>query len=174
MKKPNVKFKDKEKNEIMITNKSPLKNICKNNDLISKINDTCILVNKIIIQTYQFINLYLLHLYENNLAFPLLNIDFIKNIIKTITIRNDTRGKQPTKNTQEILTTLKKFYTDHYKHCILDVDIMNDTKLNYIMAYEVIDIVKNINNNISEHFVDYVNKFVNTSFDVKNKSLTFQ
>jgi uncharacterized membrane protein len=169
MKKPTVKFKDKEKHELMITNKSPLKNICKNNDLIIKINDSCILVNKIIIQTYQFINLYLLHLYENNLDFPILNIDFIKNIIKTITIRNDTRGKQPTKNTQEILTTLKKFYTDHYKHCILDDDIMNDTKLNYIMAYEVIDIVKNINNNISEHFVDYVNKFVNVSFDVKKQ-----
>ena len=167
MKKPTVKFKDKEKHELMITNKSPLKNICRNTNLITKINDTCILVNKIIIQTYQFINLYLLHLYENNIDFPSLNIDFIKNIIKTTTIRNDTRGKQPTKNTQTILSELKKFYNDNYKYCILDVDIMNDTKLNYIIAYEAIDIVKNINVNISEHFVDYVNKFVNVSFDVK-------
>jgi hypothetical protein len=37
------------------------------------------------------------------------------------------------------------------------------------MAYEAIDIVKNINNNISEHFIDYVNKFVNVSFKIKEK-----
>ena len=45
---------------------------------------------------------------------------------------------------------------------------MNDTKLNFIMAYEAIDIVKNINNNISKQFIDYVNKFVNVSFNIKD------
>ena len=164
----------------MIVNKTPLKNICKSEELINKINDTCYIVNKIVIQIYQFINLYLLHLYENNLDFPKLDIEFIKAVGKTITIRNDTRGKKPNIETQELLNKLKIFYDEHYKKCIIDDDIMNDTKLNFIMAYEAIDIVKNINNNISEHFIDYVNKFVNVSFNIKemikditkNKDLT--
>jgi len=180
MKKPNVKFKDKP--ELMITNKTPLKNICKNDDLIDKINDTCITVNKIVIQVYQFLNFYLLHLYEKKLDFPKLNIDLIKAICKTVTIRNDTRGKKPSQKTRTLLDNLKTFYDDHYKKCIIDDDVMNDTKLNFIIAYEAIDIVKNINNNITEHFVDYVNKFVNVSFEVKklikevtnNKDLTVE
>ena len=45
---------------------------------------------------------------------------------------------------------------------------MNDTKLIFIMAYEAIDIVKNIKNNIREHFHDYLNKFVNQFFESKN------
>jgi hypothetical protein len=167
MKKPNVKFKDKY--ELMIVNKTPLKNICKSEELINKINDTCYTVNKIVIQIYQFINLYLLHLYETNLDFPKLDIEFIKAVGKTITIRNDTRGKKPSTETQNLLNKLKIFYDKHYKKCIIDDDIMNDTKLNYIIAYEAIDIVKNINNNISEHFIDYVNKFVNDSFNIKEK-----
>lgn len=93
MKKPNVKFKDKY--ELMIVNKTPLKNICKSEELINKINDSCYTINKIVIQIYQFINLYLLHLYETNLDFPKLDIEFIKAVGKTITIRNDTRGKKP-------------------------------------------------------------------------------
>ena len=165
--KPNVKFK--EKYELLIVNKTPLVNICKNDSLINKINDNCILVNKIIIQVYQFVNLYLLYLYNNNMIFPNIDIDFIVVVIKTITIRNDTRGAKPSDNTKKLLDTLKKFYNDHYKQCIKDEDIMNDTKLNYITKYESIDIVKNINNNVSEHFIDYVNKFVNVSFNIQKQ-----
>ena len=71
--------------------------------------------------------------------------------------------------TQELLNKLRTFYKEHYKKCIIYDDIMNDAKLNFIIAYEAIDIVKNINNNISEHFIDYVNKFVNVSFNIKEK-----
>ena len=46
---------------------------------------------------------------------------------------------------------------------------MNDTKLNCITKYESIDIVKNINNNVSEHFIDYVNKFVNVSSNIQKQ-----
>ena len=42
-------------------------------------------------------------------------------------------------------------------------------RTNLKVRSEAIDIVKNINNNISEHFIDYVNKFVNVSFNIKEK-----
>ena len=42
--------------------------------------------------------------------------------------------------------------------------------MSYILAYEAIDMITNINNNIQEHFIDHLNKFINLTFDVKKKS----
>jgi hypothetical protein len=169
--KPKVKIKNEsiEKLDLMIVNKCPLKNICKDNDLIKKINENVLTINKIVIQTYQFLNLYLIDKYDKNEGFPEINDIFIKSIIKTITKRQDTRGKPPSENTKKLLEELKSFYEKEYKKCITDEDVQEDTKLNFIMAYEAIDILTGIENNIREHFFDYVNKFVNTSLNLKSK-----
>ena len=153
----------------MIVNKCPLKNICKDNSLIKKINKNVLIVNKVVIQTYQFLNLYLIDKYDKNEEFPEINDIFIKAIIKTITKRQDTRGKPPSENTKKLLEELKSFYNKEYKKCITDEDIQDDTKLNFIMAYETIDILTAIENNIKEHFFDYINKFVNLSLKLKSK-----
>lgn len=169
--KPQVKIKNenKEKLDLMIVNKCPLKNVCSDNKLIKKINEKVLVINKIVIQTYQFLNLYLIHKYDKNEVFPEINSIFIKSIIKTITKRQDTRGKPPSESTVLLLEELNNFYEKEYKKCIIDKDIQEDTKLNFIMAYEVIDILTNIENNIKEHFFDYLNKFVNNSLDIKAK-----
>jgi hypothetical protein len=169
--KPKVKIKNEpnEKLDLMIVNKCPLKNICKDNSLIKKINEHVLTINKIIIQTYQFLNLYLIYKYDKNEEFPEIDDIFIKSIIKTLTKRQDTRGKPPSENTKKLLEELKEFYSKEYKKCIIDEDIQEDTKLNFIMAYETIDILTAIENNIKEHFFDYVNKFVNTSLNLKSK-----
>ena len=164
-----VKIRNTEKLELMIINKCPLKNIIKNQQLLFDINDSVISINKIIIQLYQFLRLYLLNEYRNKRELPLIDINFIKNIIKTITKRQDTRGKPPGDETKILLEKLEMFYESDYKQCVIDEDVIDNTKMNFIMAYEAIDTVKNIENNISEHFIDYVNKFVNITFNVKDK-----
>jgi hypothetical protein len=175
--KPKVKIKDgdlteiddvNKKLEFMIVNKTPLKNIIKSDELNDKINLTIQTVNKIVIQACQFINLYFIHLYDTDKDFPKIDTKFVMAVFKTITIRDDTRGKPPSEETKQLLIKLKEFYNLYYKQCIDKSDIMNDTKLNFIMAYEAIDIVKNIKNNITEHFQDYVNKFVNQFFESKS------
>lgn len=168
MKKPKVKIKN-DKLELMIVNKCPLVDIVKNNDVYNEITNTVPTINKIVTQIDQFLNLILIDKYDHNEEFPYIDENYIKAIIKTITIRQDTRGKPPSKNTKELLKELKTFYDNKYKTCIDDNDIQNDTKLNFIMAYEVIDIITGIENNIKEHFMDYVNKFVNHSFKLKDK-----
>lgn len=173
--KPKVKIKkvfdenddEKQKLEFMIVNKTPLINIIKSKKLLDKINSTTYIVNKIVIQACQFINLYFIYLYDNNKEFPKIDTKFIMAIFKTITIRDSTKGKPPSDETKQLMIELDEFYNKYYKQCIIENDIMNDTKLNFIMAYEAIDIIKNIKNNITEHFKDYVNKFVNQSFEVK-------
>ena len=57
--KPKVKIKN-EKYELMIVNKTPLKNIVKDNKLLNNIDDLVSKVNKIVIQASQFLNLYLI------------------------------------------------------------------------------------------------------------------
>ena len=165
--KAKVKIKN-EKLDLMIVNKTPLKNIVKSDDLNNKINEVVYRVNKIVIHTCQFLNLYLIYLFDNNIEFPDIDEKFIKTIFNIITIKVDGRGKKPSEDTEKQIKILEDFYVKHYKQCIIDSDIINIDKLSYILAYEAIDIVKNIKNNITEHFKDYVNKFVNQSFDVKS------
>ena len=169
MKKSTVKLKDDEKVELMVVNKCPLKNIIKSDTLLKIINENVIMTNKIIIQVYQFIKLYLLKKYYNDEDFPILTQQFIMNVIKTITTRKDTRGKPPKEETIELLEELHNFYESDYKKTINENDILDNTKMNFILAYEAIDVVKNIENNISEHFVDRINKFVNITFGLKQQ-----
>src|SRR5205823_13714301 len=109
--KPNVKIKQNTINHnLMITTKCPLKKIVKNNSLLLTINETVLKVNKIIIQTYQFINLYLINKYDNNEDFPKINIKFIKHVIKTITTKKNNRGLAVIESSSDILNELNDFY----------------------------------------------------------------
>ena len=64
--------------------KTTLKSIAKNNFVISKINDTAVMANKIVIHSLQFLKLYLIHLYDNNEKLPVINKQFINSILKTV------------------------------------------------------------------------------------------
>ena len=126
--KPKIKIKDgdlieidddNEKLEFMIVNKTPLKNIIKSDELNNKNNLTIQIVNKIVIQACQFINLYFIHLYDINKDFPKIDTKFIMAVFKTITIRDDTRGKPPSEETKQLLIKLKEFYNLYYKNLLI-------------------------------------------------------
>lgn len=68
-----------------------------------------------------------------------------------------------------MLKNLYKFYNEHYITTIYDNEIIYYDKLSYILAYEAIDIEKNINNNIQEHFITHLNQFVNHSFNLQEQ-----
>lgn len=167
--KPKVKIKNEEneKLEFMIVNKTTLSNIIKSYELYHNINDLVYKVNKIVILASQFLNLYLIYLFDNNLEFPVINKKFILTVFSIITKKDDGRGSKPSEDTVKAIKNLEEFYNKHYKQCIMDDDIISIDKLSFVLAYEANDIVKNIKNNITEHFQDYVNKFVNQSFEVK-------
>ena len=69
-----------------------------------------------------------------------------------------------------LLKTLDSFYKEHYSKTIIENEILYYDKLSYILAYESIDMVTNINNNIQEHFINHLNKYVNIIFNIKQKS----
>ena len=113
--------------------------------------------------------MYCIYLYENGLEFPLIDKNFICDVFKVITKRKDRRGTTPEKDYSELLKSLYKFYNENYINTIYDNEIIYYDKLSYILAYEAIDIEKNINNNIQEHFITHLNQFVNHSFNLQEQ-----
>ena len=173
MKKLKPKFKEKKKDEenfdYMKTNKDNIKNILKDNDLLPIINEITIKTNKIVIHSYQFLKLYLLYLYENKQPFPVLDKEYICNIFKVVTQRKSNKGNYAEGSEPEQLKTLTNFYKNHYLLTISINEVLYYDKLPYILAYEAIDMITNINNNIQEHFINHFNKYVNIVFDIKAK-----
>ena len=78
-----------------------------------------------------------------------------------LTIRKCGSGGYTDKTMPEQLKLLTKFYNEHYKPLTINEEVIYYDKLNYVLAYEAIDIVKNINVNISEHFIQHLHKFIN-------------
>ena len=153
----------------MKTNKDNIKNVTKNNDDLIIIHNLAILVNKIVIHALQFLKLYILYLYDNNLDFPKIDKEFICDIFKVITIRKCGSGGYTDDNMPKQMKELKNFYDEHYKITIVEGDVLYYDKLSYILAYEAIDIEKNITNNIQEHYEQHINKYVNINFKLKTR-----
>ena len=117
-KKKKGEFKEFRKNDKSAykTLKIPLKTILLNRDTIQPvINNLVFEMNDLVIHTYQFIMLYILHCYNNNFL-PELNDIFISYCIKTLGTR-DNRGKK-CKDT-ELLETLEEFYKTEYQHYLI-------------------------------------------------------
>ena len=169
--KPKVKTKKKEEDnfDFMKTNKDNIKNIIKDDSSLDIINELAIRTNKIVIHSYNFLKLYCLYLYKENKPFPKIDKEFICDIFKVITIRKCNSGGYRDDNMPQQLKSLTNFYKEHYKLTIDENEKLYYDKLSYILPYEAIDMITNIENNIKEHFVQHLNKLVNINYDVYNK-----
>jgi hypothetical protein len=174
MKKSKSKVKEKKKEEenfdYMKTNKDNINNVLKNPNILPIINDLVNRTNKIVIHAYQFIKLYCIFLYENELKFPVIDKEFICDVFKVLTIRRCGSGGYTEDNMPEQLQELTEFYREYYSNTISNNETIYYDKLSYILPYEAIDMITNINNNIQEHFIDHLNKYVNIVFSIKDKS----
>ena len=170
--KPKVKEKKNEDEnfDYMKTNKDNFKNILKDKSIQHIIDDLVNKTNRIVIHSYQFLKLYLIHLYDNNQNFPIINKGYLSDIFKVLTIRNCGSGGYTDENMPDQLRILTDFYNNVYSKTISNNEIIYYDKLSYILAYEAIDMTTNINNNIQEHFIKHLYKYVNIVFDIKNKS----
>ncbi len=160
-KKKDIPQEDIEKIDKIKTVKTNLSNILKDESILSIISDIVIRVNKIVIHACQFIKLYCIHLYDNNLELPVIDKKFVANVFIIITKRIDKRGSIPEDKYSDEMIRLRDFYNDVYKQTIYDNEVILYDGLSYILAYEAIDIHKNITTNIKEHFITYLYKFVN-------------
>ncbi len=164
------KFRSFEKNAFK-TVKITLNNIIKDSKTKSKIETLVRDINDLVIHTYQFIRLYILNLYHNNLDFPVINEHFIGSVIKTLGTK-DNRGA---KRKDDILPEkLEQFYNQEYQPLLnhQKTDLRNKT---HMTPYITTQIFTCLSNNIQEHFIQHIKRFINviTQDITKDKSILF-
>jgi hypothetical protein len=165
-------FRNNEKSAYK-TFKIPLKTILLNRDTMQPlINNLGFEMNALVIHTYQFIRLYVLHQYTNNMPLPELDDTFILYCIKTLGTR-DNRGKKG--NNTELLETLEQFYKTEYQPLLNHVktNLKNTT---FLLPYLATQIHTSLSNNIQEHFIQHFLRFINktTNEITEDKSSLFQ
>ncbi len=152
----------------ILTIKDNIKNVILNQEKLKLINTMVIKINKIVIHSYQFLKLYLCDLYSKNIPFPEINKNYICHLFQTISFKSTKNGgRPPTKENQATLDTLKKFYDLHYKSTTYET--IEYDNLTASLAYEAIDMLTNIENNIKEHFINHLNKYINIVFKFKEQ-----
>ena len=142
------------------------------NEVQQKIFEACIRTNKIVIQTYQFLKLWILDKYHNNdKSIPKITEDTIKMAFNTLTFSSSKQGqKKPAGDNLILLNEFNTFYEDHYKN-LLETDKIDKIHLTQILISMAIDMFTNIENNIKLHFFKYVKRFVNSSFKIINNDI---
>lgn len=142
--------------------KIKLKTILTNsNKFYDVINNNVIKINQIIIYAYQFLRLLVLDKYDDNM-----NIDrqFIYNILKTICENNFIKYEETDK-----YKIIFEYYNENYKK--FKFDDIDSKNTSFILQYSSIEMNTCIENNIMNHFKDYLNKYINVLFlyDEKKK-----
>lgn len=156
-KRPTSFFTPNTKGDFIVV-KTSLKSILKDYETnFPIINNLVLECNEIVIRTYQFIRLFILHKYYKNETIPKLDKDTILYFIRACGIR-DKRGKTATKKVFE--KELNDFYKKEFQPCI------NKSKFNlknksYITPYLAQQIQTSFNNNLKEHFITRMRRFMN-------------
>ena len=140
------------------TFKIPLKSILRDRFTIQPVlNDLVFDINDLVIHSYQFIRLYVLHCYHNKQPLPEINDTFILYCIKILGTR-DNRGRQSANAT--LLETLQEFYDTEYQPLLNHekTDLKNTT---FLLPYVATQIHTCLSNNLQEHFLQHFLRFIN-------------
>ena len=145
--------------------KTSLKSICLDKETILTINNYCKNLNLIVIHTYQFLRLYILHKYHQKKTLPKIDEKFIEHIIKTIAV-GDKRGR---KFINEELTF---FYETYYKPTLVNKDKLSYSKYGNTIGYTATAILTCLETNIKTHFTKHLRRFINIQFDTDRAKQT--
>ena len=126
------------------TFKIPLKSILNNRDVVQPvINHWVFEMNDLMIHSYQFIRLYMLHCYSNQITLPEIDTTFILYCMKTLGTRSNQGVK--CKNT-ELLETLEHFYITEYQPTI-NHEKINLKNTTFLLPYLSTQIHTSLSNN---------------------------
>jgi len=155
------------------TIKTTLKSILLNhNEIQPEINNLVFAMNDLMIHSYQFIRLYVLHCYSNQSSLPEIDETFILYCIKALGVR-DNRGKKSAD--VELLEKLDKFYITEYQP-LLNHEKTNLKNTTFMLPYLATQIHTSLSNNAQEHFIQHFLRFINktTTEITEDKAILFQ
>jgi hypothetical protein len=165
-------FQNKDKSAYK-TFKISLKSILNNRDAVQPvINHWVFEMNDLMIHSYQFIRLYMLHCYSNKITLPEMDTTFILYCMKTLGTRSNQGVK--CKNT-ELLEILEHFYTTEYQP-IVNHEKTNLKNTTFLLPYLATQIHTSLSNNVQEHFIQHLLRFINvtTSKITHDKTVLFK
>jgi hypothetical protein len=138
--------------------KTTLKSIIKDyNKNFIFINNIVKDVNECVIRTYQFIRLYFIYCYHNNIDFINIDRENVLYFMRALAIR-DNRGIKPS-NT-DLQDKLNTFYETEF-YPLINKPKLNFTHKSQLNAYVAEYITTSFNNNIKEHFITRFRHFLN-------------
>jgi hypothetical protein len=153
MKKPPDKYKC-----IKLPITSILNNNEENQKIFNTIQDAVYRTNYITTKTSLLLRLWCLDKYHNGIDIPLIDENTIKMSMKSILL--PSRGPKPKNNNLLLLNEFKNLH---------NLTLEDGNNLSSILDYYAITILTSIETNIKMHFFDYVNRFINSYFEVLYK-----
>lgn len=146
--------------------KCPLKCVLKRYDTLHPIIEKAVMdMNEIVILSYQFIRMYLLNKFNNKQELPIINKQFVLDVIKTISSPNTKRGQKMKEDNIKNATgksDMKQFYNEEFSKLVsAKPSYSNKTHILAITANEMITC---INTNISTHFIKHLFRYINSLF----------
>jgi hypothetical protein len=141
-----------------LTIKTSLKSVLLNYDRdFTIINQLVLDSQEIVVRTYLFIRLFILHKYYANETIPDVDKDFVMYCIRTLGTR-DNRGRLATD--KALQKELNNFYDTEFQP-LLDKPKFTLVNKTYLIPYLAIQIQTGFNNNIKEHFITRIRRFMN-------------
>lgn len=149
------------------TIKVSLAKIIKDQENVDKLQFIVNNVNQIISHTYQFLKLYCLYTLDNENVLPEINKQLVNTIMKILCIREGSSktGRKKSKEILELKNQLEKFNLTHYQTTISEPLKLIYTQLNTVLDYETSTILTCFNNHIKEHFISFMNRYINVMID---------
>ena len=151
------------------TIKTSLSNIAIDYDVIFTLEEAIFNAHRIAIHTLQFLKLYLINSFDTAQNIPTVNHALIINIMKTLAPKQTKRGRRPKDTTIELKTQLDAFYRQYYQSTMAIEASLSYEHMNTILDYMAITIETGYLNNIKQHFVSTVERYVNVCFDKKSR-----
>ena len=122
------------------------------------IADAVCTVDKIVSNSMMFLKLYLIH---NKNDSPVVTVEFVDTIFKTV-CQQTSIGRPPSADMKVLRTKLSAFYDEHFAPLLPQNEpALRYTHLNTVLDYEAVKLVTVFENNIKQHYVEYVESYVN-------------
>jgi hypothetical protein len=153
-----------------MTVKCSLKSILRDNQTYQpKINDIVFRCNDIVIEAYQFIRMYCLYRYNNNKSLPEIDYKFILYCIKATGTR-DNRGKKA--ENVHLQKELDDFYSKEFQSLLVHTEKHDLKNFTFLLPYLATQMHTAINNNLKEHFITRLLRFINKTTSKYEDKLT--
>ena len=162
------------------TIKTSLKSIVTDPYVIERLNSTVLMAHRISIHTLHFLKLYLLHTFEMSHQLPNVDHSLVLNIMKTLAPKQTLRGRPPNIETIELKVQLQAFYLEYYQPLMALAEPLSEmTRLNYehmgtILEYMTTNVQTVYLNNIKQHFITCVERYINVISQKKSKLLAIK